>query len=1239
MERVELQDRLRELVLAPPADPEQPGVVGIHGAGGFGKSTLVEQVSRLPEVRERFPGGVLWAAVGQRRTGASLAELIGDLMTRVGAERPAVVSPMQAGRRLATVLDQHPPLLLVLDDVWTTDQLDPFLTGGPASLRVVTTRVAGLLGPDAPQVAVGRMTHDEATATLLHGLLGLPLPDLTALLSLTGRWPLLLTLTNALLREHTTARHPSPPPTTAPGLGVSGATTPRPGASSTTLRPGVSGPTPCPGVSGATNTPGTATSPTPTSPTSLTASDPAPPQVSGASRGGSSGGVRAPMDLRGAAQRLVDQLGADGTVALDPAVPGERERALDRVVQAALDLLSEPDQRRLLELAILPEGAAIPDQTLDLLWSGTGGLSPAASSEVRTTLARLRLVHHAGGATSVGHVLRAYVRDRLPDTELPQVHRRLVEMARPRSGGPWWTLPQTDRYLWRHLAFHLREARWWDELFVVTTDLQRLAIGIPMLGIAAMVADLDRLPDPRATALRARLTRAAPLLRPIRPAAAFADVLLSQLAGSPELAAEVTKFAAEQRPRAALRPRWPLPDVGPDSLTRVITPGTGWLDCAAAAPTTAPSSASTSAPADAPSSASTSAPSAAAASAPVAHQAAPGGSSLAAGGTNGVITLVEATSGTLLGRLTAHAGGVKALAAAGTRLVSGGADGTLRLWDVRRQLLEQTLWTTSGEIPALAVTPSADRIAAVSSRGELAVFDQNARSFTWFSADPLVSCAFLTPDRLLTVEATGTLTEHHLRTGRSHPLPLPSPVASGPAPSPTPGSVAPRPAPSGTTIDSSQERALITAMAVDPVGQWVALSRTDGEIHVHSLPAESVPVASGGDSPPVVLRGHRGRVSALCVSGDRIISGGEDGTVRVWDRYGPQVALVRAHAGWVTSGVLAADRRTLITTGSDATIRVWDLPRLVQETVAGPIDWVNTCALTRAGTELTTGSRDGVVRLWRSTDATATAIWSTGEPVLQCIPAPDNRWLLARCPSRTVLLHRPTPKPEAPWRVEEWSTAAGSAVSPDEDLVAQWDEHGAVEIRSVTGTAFFRRTHSRPVQAAAFLPRHRLVFADDSGTLTTWQFRTDRTRSGPAWPFPTTAGPRVRAIQSVADRIVVIDAVSVALFDPRTIRLIAAAPLPDDPVTHGAVSPDGRWLATTSESGELRVWPLRELTGDPEPIAAMRVDGALFECAWTPDSLDLYAAGQRGVYAFTFRPPRATSRPSAPTRTPAPGPT
>ncbi|AEV83229.1 putative WD repeat-containing protein [Actinoplanes sp. SE50] len=1029
VERGRLQTRLRELLLA--------GDVALHGIGGIGKTTLAEQVVRLPGLRDRFPGGLLWATVGQQRTGAALAALVGDLVEQLTGERPGVVTPAQAGVRLAAALAHRPPVLLVIDDVWTAEQLEPFLDG-PGCRRLITTRVAGALPEDLPRIEVGGMGHDEATALLTRDLPGLALPDLTALLALTGRWPLLISLVNGVLR-HRVAPH-----------------------------------------------------------------------------------------------QLIDQLGAYGWVALDLAVPGERERAVEGTAEAALELLTESDRRRLLELGIFPGAEPIPDAMTDLLWAGTGELNAGEAAGLRATYARLGLVKPTADGLRVAGVLRAYLRNRLLDPEIAQVNRRLLEMARPRSGGPWWTLPATERHLWRHLAFHLREAGWWDELFATVTDLRRLARQIPMLGVAAAVADLDRVPDPRAGALRARLSRGASLFAPIEPADALADVLLARLSGAPELAAGVTEFAAAQRGRAGLTARWPLPDVGPDSLTRVIGGGPGWLDAVAVAT-----------------------------------------GWIATGGASGVITLHDPASGDVLARLTGHPGAIKALAATydGASLISAGADGTLRLWDVDRRQ-ERTLWTTSGEILGCAAAPASHRIAAVSAAGELIVLDVagNWRILGHRGGERLVGCTFYDDDRVLTASDEGAVVGHDLRSGRRKVL-----VMAG--------------------------KDLVAGLAAGP--SWVALGGVDGTIRIQ-------PIRGGGET--VTVRGHQGCVSTIVAFGDRIISGGEDGTIRMIDRYGAQVAVVRAHPGWVTGCVIGPDRRTLMTTGSDGTVRVWDLPRLGQETVGGPVDWVDSCAVAPSGTSLISGGRDGVVRRWEIGGGGGAVLWAGEEPIRRCVVGPCGSWIAAASPSRTILLREPSSSPADGWEVEELPGALGCAAAPDQDLLAWWDDQGAVTVRSVAGGEPLHRTCDSPIRAAAFLPGHRLILAGAGGELAVWQCRKNRLR-----PLLPSRRAEVRAIHVVRDRITVIDASGVACFDVRTLRRTGCAAFAETAVTHGAVSADGSWLATTSQDGELRIRPL---TGDLQPVAAMRVDGALHECAWGGDSLDLFAAGRRGMYAFTFRPPR-----------------
>ena len=56
----------------------------------------------------------------------------------------------------------------------------------------------------------------------------------------------------------------------------------------------------------------------------------------------------------------------------------------------------------------------------------------------------------------------------------------------------------------------------------------------------------------------------------------------------------------------------------------------------------------------------------------------------------------------------------------------------------------------------------------------------------------------------------------------------------------------------------------------------------------------------------------------------RLISGGKDGTVKLWDvESGQEIFSYKGHPGDVTSLTIGADGRNLITTANDGSVRYW----------------------------------------------------------------------------------------------------------------------------------------------------------------------------------------------------------------------------------------------------------------------------------------------------------------------------
>ena len=175
---------------------------GVHGAGGFGKTTLAAEVSRSEAVRKRFPDGLLWTTLGEQANGLMLAEKINDLTEIVTGRRPTLSDPEQAGRKLGAAL-RHRTCLIVVDDAWLREQVTAFLHDAPNCTRLVTTRIRGILPLDSDEIEVDVMEVDEARTLLSSGLSGLSDHRLNQLVRITGRWPVLLRLVNSAIRKLT----------------------------------------------------------------------------------------------------------------------------------------------------------------------------------------------------------------------------------------------------------------------------------------------------------------------------------------------------------------------------------------------------------------------------------------------------------------------------------------------------------------------------------------------------------------------------------------------------------------------------------------------------------------------------------------------------------------------------------------------------------------------------------------------------------------------------------------------------------------------------------------------------------------------------------------------------------------------------------------------------------------------------------------------------------------------------
>ena len=312
---------------------------------------------------------------------------------------------------------------------------------------------------------------------------------------------------------------------------------------------------------------------------------------------------------------------------------------------------------------------------------------------------------------------------------------------------------------------------------------------------------------------------------------------------------------------------------------------------------------------------------------------APDGATLATGGDDGTVRIWDARTGQQQHQLTGHTGRVLAVAYApdGATLATGGDDGTVRIWDARTGQQQHQLTGHTGPVPRWPTPPTAPPWppAAATARCGSGM-PAPASSSTSSPATPARCCGGLRPRR----RHPG----HRRRRRHGADLGCPHRPAAAPAHRPhrpgARGGLRPRRRHPGhrrrrrhgadlgcphrpAAAPAHRPHRLGAAVAYAPDGATLATGGDDGTVRIWD--------ARTGQQQHQ-LTGHTGRVRSVAYAPDgaTLATGGDDGTVRIWDaRTGQQQHQLTGHTGPVLAVAYAPDGATLAT-GGDTTIRIWN---------------------------------------------------------------------------------------------------------------------------------------------------------------------------------------------------------------------------------------------------------------------------------------------------------------------------
>lgn len=588
----------------------------------------------------------------------------------------------------------------------------------------------------------------------------------------------------------------------------------------------------------------------------------------------------------------------------------------------------------------------------------------------------------------------------------------------------------------------------------------------------------------------------------------------------------------------------------------------------------------------------------------------PDGRLLASGGDDKTIRIFDASTGQELHTLVGHRDGVLSVRFSpdGKQLLSGSYDNTARLWDLASRQTVQEFTHHTWWVWATDFSPNSERIVTAG---------QDGRAIVW-------------QRRLVSSEPAS----HSENRGTASPTPATRTEVSS-----SPRDVYDR------LTEFNEHKGAIYSAKFSPDGKFIATGGYDKMVMIWDPDSvRPIDVAKRLDNQPqpqanvLRLAGHDGPVRSVAFSpqGHLALSGSEDNTIRVWDLTAalagstgsagveprPANKVLRGHGGAVRSCVFSPDGQRVLSGGDDQSARLWNLQgyeevRVLHATVfSGHEDAVLAARYSADGQHIVTASRDRTASLWRA---------ATGEPLRRF--EEGHEFLVTNAAFFTRRgdndsLHHYLATGAGDNSVRVWDVTAGTqqmvlyptgrigavAVSPDGRWIATgsigndvqiWDAAPVGDANHDPSPVAILRGHSAEVSALAFSPsgdllasggyagRLRLWKRENKGDAVEWKFDRELVgHSGTITSLRFTPDGR-RLVSASGDH-------TCGQWDIATGQELRDLVLKHPEwVTSLDLSPDGSQALTTCEDGTARLWRLEDAT----LLAAVRAPGEPFNAA------------------------------------------